>query len=58
MRKSLEQCHQMHRMLSSYSGLPTPIVVVENGIRITKCPPAYARGAWPHKNVGSMYSKR
>jgi len=24
----------------------------ENGMTITKCPPAYAVGAWPQKNVG------
>jgi hypothetical protein len=36
----------MYQMLKSYEKLGETTVVVENGIRITKCPPAYAHGVW------------
>lgn len=51
-RRSVGDCHAMFKMLSSYAALGKTVVVVENGIRVTKCPPAYARGVWPDKNVG------
>ena len=52
-RRSIGDCHQMYKMLSSYAVLGKPTVIVENGVRITKCPPAYAHGIWPGKSVGS-----
>ena len=50
---SLDQCHDMHRMLTGYSGLGKPTVVVEDGVRVTKCPPAYAGGVYPGWSVGA-----
>ena len=50
-RKSYEDCLSMHDMLSAYAVLGKPKIVVENGVRITKYPPAYARGVWPDRNV-------
>lgn len=53
-RKPVGDCHQMFKMLSSYAALPgKPVVVVENGVTVTKCPPSYARGAYPQRSVGS-----
>ncbi|MCE9565812.1 MAG: hypothetical protein K8U57_27625 [Planctomycetes bacterium] len=51
--KHVVECHKMFKMLYSYAALGKPEIVVENGVRITKCPPAYARGVWPDRNVGS-----
>lgn len=49
-------CMSMVRMLQEYPKLGKPKVVMENGVRITKCPPAYARGVFLDKSAG--YSKK
>ncbi len=53
LRKSVADCHIMFKMLSSYAAFAKPMIVVENGVRITKYPPGYARGAYPQRNVGA-----
>jgi hypothetical protein len=55
-RKHITECHRMYKLLSGYAALGKPKIVVENGVRVTKCPPAYACGVWPDRNVG--YSKK
>jgi hypothetical protein len=53
-KKPVGECHTMFKMLSSYAALPGKTVsVIENGLKITKCPPGYARGIFPQRNVGS-----
>lgn len=51
-RKSIEKCAELYAMLCENAAIGKPVVVVENGVRITKCPPAYARGIWPTQRVG------
>lgn len=48
------ECAEMHRMLTGYAQLGETKIVVENGLRVTKCPPAYARGVWPQRNVNTF----
>lgn len=50
---AMDQCYSMYRMLTEYANLGKPTVVIENGVRVTKCPPAYAGGVWPDRNVGT-----
>jgi hypothetical protein len=51
-RKSVADCHIMYRLLKENASLGKLTVVVEDGIRITKCPPGYARGVYPQRSVG------
>jgi hypothetical protein len=53
LNRSIESCRAMFAMLKDYASLGKPVIVVENGIRVTKCPPAYARGVYPQRNVGA-----
>lgn len=43
-RRSYEDCVAMYNMLTDYKKLGKTTVVMESGVRITKCPPAYAHG--------------
>ena len=52
LRKGVADCHVMFKLLSSYAAFAKPEVVVENGVRVTKYPPGYARGAYPQRSVG------
>ncbi len=53
LRKQLEDAQTMHAMLTEYAVLGKPVVVIENGIKVTMCPPAYARGVWPSQKISS-----
>lgn len=44
--RSFGDCCAMYQLLKEHEKLGKASVVVENGIRFTKCPPAYARGVW------------
>jgi len=48
-KHSIEECAEMRYTLIGYSKLPKPVVVIENGVRVTKCPPAYASGVFSQK---------
>lgn len=52
-KKPLWQCMQMLETLRQYHALGEPEVVVENGVRFTRFPPAWARGVTPGKSVGT-----
>lgn len=58
-RRSLVDCQAMYDILKEHAALGgKPVVVVKNGIRFTKCPPAYARGVYPGKSVGTSGGRR
>lgn len=46
-------CQAMHRMLEEYAILGKPRVEVRNGVKVTICPPALARGVFLQRNVKS-----
>lgn len=46
-------CREMFQALQQQEILGKPVVVVENGIQITRYPPAWARGVYPSKSAGS-----
>ena len=52
--KHVVECRKMHKLLLSHAALPgKAVVIIENGLRITRCLPAFAGGIWPDRNVGS-----
>lgn len=55
LRRPAAECSAMHRMLLGYAKLGKTRIVIENGLRITKCPPAYARGVWVDNKVRAKH---
>ena len=54
----ISDCASMLHRLQEHASLGETKVVVEDGIKVYKCPAGYAWGAHPQRNVGYRNSKK